>query len=256
MFVACSTLCFARLPFAQAMRRMVDLEFDRVEFVFGGQSQHDELRPSRIVEQKEESLQQIRNTSALMPSSFDIRFDSPDIEEQKRQFDALCWLAKSMMVAVVSIEPLPPGTSIEIEQQRDKELLSIAARYGVVLTLTTVSHGCTVDPASTVAICRAIPGLGLSLDPSHYINGPFQSASFDEVFPFVQNARLRDTGRKPGEFQMKIGQGEIEYNRVVSQLQRQGYRRGLVAAIEDREDNSFNTESELRKLKLVLESLL
>lgn len=256
MFVACSTLCFAQMPFEQAMRRMSDLEFDRVEYVFGGKSEHSELKPSWIVENREEALQKIRTTSGLMPSSFDIRFETQNLEEQKKQFDTLCWLAKSMMVAVVSIEPMPAGTPIDVETKRDRELLAIAARYGVVLTLTTVSHGCTADPTDAVSICRAVPGLGLTLDPSHYINGPFQSASYDEVFPFVQNARLRDTGRKPGEFQMKIGQGEIEYNRVVSQLQRQGYKRGLVAAIEDREENPFNTESELRKLKLVLESLL
>lgn len=256
MFVACSTLCFARMPFDQAMRRMSDLEFDRVEYVFGGDSVHNELDPAWIVENKEEALQKIRTTSGLMPSSFDIRFKTQDVEEQKRQFDVLCWVAKNMMVAVVSIEPMPQGTPLEAEQKRLRELQAIAARYGVVLTLSTVSHGCTSDPTDTVAICRAIPGLALTLDPSHYINGPFQSASFDEVFPYVQNTRLRDTGRKPGDFQMKIGQGEIDYNRIMGQLQRQGYRRGLVVAIEDREENSFNTESEIRKLKLVLESLL
>lgn len=55
---------------------------------------------------------------------------------------------------------------------------------------------------------------------------------------------------------MKIGQGQIEYNRVVSQLQRAGYKRGLVVAIEDRADSPFEIEPEVRKLKLVLESLL
>jgi sugar phosphate isomerase/epimerase len=55
---------------------------------------------------------------------------------------------------------------------------------------------------------------------------------------------------------MKIGQGQIEYNRVVSQLQRSGYKRGLVVAIEDRPDSPFDTEAEVRKLKLVLESLI
>jgi sugar phosphate isomerase/epimerase len=244
------------MPFAQAVRRMAELEFDRVEYVFGGDSVHDELKPSRIVERKEASLREIRNVSGLNPSSFDIRFESADAAAQKQQFEALCWLAKAMMVAVVSVPPLPAPSTLEQETERLGELLAIASRYGVVLTLTTHSDGLTSKPADAAALCRTLPNLGLTLDPSHYVNGPHQSATFDEVFPFVRNVRLRDTGRKPGEFQVKIGQGEVEYARIISQLQRSGYKRGLVIGIEDRADNAFDTEAEVRKLKLVLESLL
>lgn len=256
MFVSCSTLCFARMPFAKAMRRMLDLEFDRVEYVFGGESDHEELRPSRIVESKEAALREIRNISSLNPSSFDIRFESENLSDQKRQFEALCWLAKSMIVAVVSVEPLKGKPTFDEEVDRLKSLMAIASRYGIVLTVTTHSEGLAARPADAIALCRAVPDLGLTLDPSHFVNGPFQSASFDEVYPYVRNVRLRDSGRKPGEFQVKVGQGEVEYARIVSQLHRSGYKRGLVLGIEDRPENTFDTEAEVRKLKLVLESLL
>ena len=107
-----------------------------------------------------------------------------------------------------------------------------------------------------MALCKAVPGLGLTLDPSHYICGPHQNRSFDEVYPFVQNIHLRDTGKKPGEFQVKVGQGEVEYGRVVSQLERHGYNRALTVAIRDDIENPFDVEVEVRKLKLLLESLL
>lgn len=256
MFVSCSTSCFARMPFAKAVRRMSELEFDRVEYVFGGDSVHEELKPSRIADRKEATLREIRNVSSLNPSSFDIRFGSSDIAGQRQEFEALCWLAKAMMVAVVSVRPSPAGTPLDQEAERLKELLSIASRYGVVLTVTTDAAGLTARPAEAAALCRALPDVGLTLDPSHFVNGPHQSANFDEVFPFVRNVRLRDTGRKPGDFQVKIGQGELEYARIISQLQRSGYKRGLVVAIEDLPENGFDTESEVRKLKLVLESLL
>jgi len=244
------------MPFTQAMRRMLDLEFDRVEYVFGGDSVHAELKPSRIADNKESALREIRNISGLNPSSFDIRFESADPNRQKQEFEAICWLAKSMMVAVVSVMPSPTTVSFDEEVERLRELMAIASKFGVVLTVTTHSAGLTARPADAVALCRALPNLGLTLDPSHFINGPHQSASFDETYPYVRNVRLRDSGRKPGEFQLKVGQGEVEYARVISQLQRSGYKRGLVLGIEDREDNPFDTEAEVRKLKLVLESLL
>jgi sugar phosphate isomerase/epimerase len=257
MFVACSTLCYASKPFEQATRQIADLEFDRVELVFGGATDHQELKPSWVCSNLDEALQVIRTTSALMPSSFDIRFDTKDLEVQRQQFESFCWLAKSMMVGVISIEPFDRSeATIDQELKRALEYQSIAARYGVVFTLTTTSTSHLSDPAVAAAFCKANPGVGLTLDPSHYINGPFQSASFDEVYPYVQNCRLRDSTRHASGFQVKIGQGELEHTRLVSQLERYGYKRGLVVSIEDLETNDFVTEVEVRKLKLVLESLL
>ena len=79
---------------------------------------------------------------------------------------------------------------------------------------------------------------------------------YDIVFPYVQNVHLRDTGLAPGEFQVRVGQGQIEYARIVTLLQRYGYNRALTVAIIDRPDNPFDREVEVRKLKLLLETLI
>jgi len=50
--------------------------------------------------------------------------------------------------------------------------------------------------------------------------------------------------------------GRIEYARVVTQLERFGYTRSLTVAIIDRLENPFDREVEVRKLKLLLETLL
>ena len=59
-----------------------------------------------------------------------------------------------------------------------------------------------------------------------------------------------------GDRLLRVGQGEIEYNRVFNQLARHGYDRGLTVSILDQIDNPFDVEVEVRKLKLLLESLL
>ena len=129
-------------------------------------------------------------------------------------------------------------------------------REGLVLAVETHSEDPDRRPAVAVALCKAVPGLGLTLDPSHYIQGAAQGADFDAVYPYVQNVHLRDTGKDPGEFQVRVGQGEIEYGRIVSQLERHGYDRALTVSILDRPENPFDVEVEVRKLKLLLESLL
>jgi sugar phosphate isomerase/epimerase len=114
----------------------------------------------------------------------------------------------------------------------------------------------TGDPQVAVELCQAVPGLGLTLDPSHYLQGPNPNVDFDKVFPYVHNVHLRDTGLVPGDFQVRVGQGQIEYARIVTQLQRYGYDRALTVAIIDRPDNAFDREVEVRKLKLLLETLI
>ena len=74
-------------------------------------------------------------------------------------------------------------------------------------------HGvgkCTAALAFARAVlCERVPGLGLTLDPSHYIAGPHQGKNYDQVFPYVRHVQLRDTGRGPNQFQVRVGQGEV-----------------------------------------------
>ena len=80
-------------------------------------------------------------------------------------------------------------------------------REGLVLALMTDSTTLTADPAQAAALCKAVPGLALTLDPSHYIQGPHAGGNYDEVFPFVQNVLLRDTGRSPASSRSRSARG-------------------------------------------------
>ncbi len=257
MFVACSTRCFAREPFEAALRHIVELEFNKVDLAFVESGL--QLRPSEAADNAEATFQRIRRGPALTPSGLDLDFGAEadaDPKLQARRFDAMCRLAKPLTVAVLTIPASKAGTPFDDEVRRLAALNAVAVRQGLVLTIETHSETLTADPSTAVALCKAVPGLGLTLDPSHYIHGPHQGANYDEVFPFVQDIHLRDTGKGPDEFQVRIGQGDIEYGRVVSQLERYGYNRALTVAVLDREDNPFDTEVEVRKLKLLLESLI
>ena len=129
-------------------------------------------------------------------------------------------------------------------------------REGLVLALLTHAETLTADPAGRR---RALPGrarAGADSRPQPLPSGPQSRTSITTpFFPYVQNVHLRDTGLAPGEFQVRVGQGQIEYARIVTLLQRYGYNRSLTVAIIDRPDNPFDREVELRKLKLLLETL-
>ncbi len=254
MFVACSTVCFTKEPLESALRHIAELEFNKIDLAIVEDSPH--LKPSVAAENQEATLHRVRYGPSLTPIALDLNFGEVDTKTYRRRFEAMCRLAKPLTVAVLTIPAAPAITSFDDEVARLKDLAEIAQREGLVLTLETHSETLTCDPAIAVALCKSVQGLGLTLDPSHYINGPHQNKSFDEVYPYVQSVHLRDTGKKPGEFQLKIGQGEVEYGRIVSQLERYGYNRALTVVIRDDIENPFDVEVEVRKLKLLLESLL
>jgi sugar phosphate isomerase/epimerase len=256
VFVACSTLCFAREPLEKALRQIAELEFDKFELALVENGPH--LRPSEVAEDPEAALLRLRRGPSLNPSSIyadlgpSVLYDS----DSRRQFDGLCRFAKSLGVAVITIHSAPAGTPLQQEVKRLSSLVSAALKDGLVLTLLTHSQTLAGDPQAMLQLCEALPGLGVTLDPSHAIQAAHKEADFDDIYPFIQNVHLRDTGKNPGEFQVRVGQGQVEYARVVSQLQRHGYSRSLTVAIHDLPDNPFDREVEIRKLKLLLETLL
>jgi sugar phosphate isomerase/epimerase len=256
VFVACSTLCFAREPLEKALRQIAELEFDKFELAIVEDGQH--LRPSEVGDDPESALQGLRRGPSLTPSSIHLDFGPVDWNDptHRRRFETLCRVAKAMNVAVITMHAAPLGTPLDQETRRLSDLLATAMRDGLVLALLTHSETLCGDPELALRLCTSLPGLALTLDPSHYIQSTHKETDFDVLYPYVQNVHLRDTGKHPGEFQVRVGQGLIEYARVVTQLQRHGYNRALTIAIVDRPDNPFEREVELRKLKLLLETLL
>jgi sugar phosphate isomerase/epimerase len=255
MFVACSTLCFAREPLETALLQIAELEFDKFELALSDDGGH--LRAPDTCDQPELAMQRLRQGPSLIPSSIYVDMGGDLIRSlTSKQFEGLCRLAKSLSVAVLTLHAAPRGTPIDEEVRRLSTLSSYAQGEGLVLALLTHRQTLTAEPQAAIELCQAVPGLGLTLDPSHYLQGSQPAADFDAVFPYVHNVHLRDTGSAPGEFQVRVGQGRVDYARIVTQLQRYGYNRSLTVAIVDRPDNPFEREVEIRKLKLLLETLI
>jgi sugar phosphate isomerase/epimerase len=169
---------------------------------------------------------------------------------------AVARLARVMTTPLVTIPPAEAGTDFDAEVSRLRELVKITAAEGVILTVETISTAITADPVGAVELCRRVPGLGLTLDPTHYQIGPHGMVNYDAIFPFIRHVRLRDSGTSPDLFQVRIGQGVIEYGKIISQLERSRYDRALSVDLRDIPDSPFPIEPEVRKLKYLLESLV
>jgi sugar phosphate isomerase/epimerase len=254
VFVACSTLCFAKYPLDRALRLIGEMEFSKVDVAIHEQGPH--LRPSEVAADVNLAAHRIRIGPSLTPGAFSVEIQTPDEKEYLRQLRAICHLARLSTVATITLAAAASGSSLDAEAKRLGPLSRLTREEGIVLTVETRMGTLTEDPDVAVELCSRVPGLGLTLDPSHYIAGPHQGKSYDQVFPYVRHVHLRDTGRKPEQFQVRVGQGEMEYGRIISYLARHHYDRLLTVEIIDVPDAPFVIEQEVRKLKYLLESLV
>jgi sugar phosphate isomerase/epimerase len=252
VFVACSTLCFARYPLDRALRVIGELEFSKVDVAIREQGPH--LRPSEVAADVNLAAHRIRIGPGLTPGAFNVEIAATDPEEFQNQLKAICRLARLSTVAVITLPAASTGTDLETEVARLQTLAKLANTEGVVLTCDTRIGTLTEDPDVAVTLCERVDGLGLTLDPSHYVAGPHSAKGYDQVFPYVRHVHLRDSA--PGKFQVRVGQGVIEYGRLISYLSRYQYDRLLSVQMEESGDADFPMDQEVRKLKYLLESLI
>jgi sugar phosphate isomerase/epimerase len=254
VFVACSTSCFGKYPLEHALRVIAELEFNKIDVALHEQSLH--LRPSDVVADISAAVHRLRLASGLAPVAFSLEIDATEDREFRRQLRAVCRLARLVAVPVVTLPAAAASTGLDAETQRLTSLVAEAEQEGVQLSLDTRLGTLTENPDTALTLCERVPGLGLTFDPSHYIAGPYQGQPYEHVYPWVRHVHLRDTGRGPNQFQVRVGQGEVEYGRIVSQLSRHQYDRALTVDIRDIPDSPFPMEPEVRKLKYLLESLV
>ena len=110
----------------------------------------------------------------------------------------------------------------------------------------------TEDPATAVVRCDNGKGLGVTLDPSHYICGPHANGNIDQLMKYVHHVHLRDTSED--EIHVRVGQGLIEYGKLISQLRKVKYNR--VLSVHMTEIPEIDHDTEMRKMRLLLESLV
>jgi sugar phosphate isomerase/epimerase len=249
VFVAATTECFLDLSLPLALERLADLEFTSVELALFEDA--DQFKPSTIAADVEAAIAICRNTQRLDVVAFDVRITAQK-EEHYNQFTAICRLAKATKVVTLTVPSSELGTPFNEEVEHLRRLVDIATLHGVRVGLKSQIGRISEDVDTVVVLCDNVKGLGLTLDPSAYIYGPAQGRSTDKLMKYVYHMQLRDTNKKA--FQVRVGQGDIEYGRLITQLQKLKYNRALTVSI--REQEGVDHVGELRKLRLLLESLL
>jgi sugar phosphate isomerase/epimerase len=254
VYVACSTLCFGRRSFPDALQSISEMGFTKIDVVL---SEGGHISPSEVAADLSRVVQMLKAWPGIAPAAFHVEF-APDIAPaaMDHQLRAICRLGRVLAVSLVSIPAASMDSDYETEVSRLTRLVRLCEAEGITCAIDTRIDTFTESPDRTIDLCRRVPGLGVSLDPSHYVVGPYHTQDFDALYPFVKHVRLRDSGKNMEKFQVRVGQGEIEYGKIVNQLTRWRYNRTLSVDIRDNPDSDFPMQPEVRKLKYLLESLI
>ena len=157
------------------------------------------------------------------------------------------------ILATIALGTVLGAPSMARAQPRNEDLARADALFNAAKAL--LDGGQYADACAKFAESKRLaPGLGVTLDPSHYIGGQHPRAEYDVLYPHVRHVRLRDT--TPDRPQVRIGQGQIEYGKIVTLLERENYTRALTVDIRDVPQNDYPIEPEVRKLKFLLESMV
>ncbi len=249
MFVAASTDCFAHLSFTEAIQKLVDLEFACVEIILDENGNH--FKPSEVAADMEKAIFTLRNSHRLDVCSYGLNITAQG-EEFYRQFTACCKLAKATKVVSVTVPSAELGTPFNEEVEHLRRLVDIATLESVRVGISSQIGRLSEDPDTVKVLCDNVKGLGVTLDPSHYICGPRAGCDYAKIMKYVYHVRLRDTSDE--KLQVRVGKGKVDYGRLITLLLQENYTRAMCVQIEPMEDTDHM--GELRKMRLLLESLM
>lgn len=248
VYVSASTRCFAEQPVSEACRRLDELEFDKYEiWIDPGADRHVNLQ--ELAAEPEAVHARLRERSRMVPVAITL---TADVDEPT--FRSITRFAKLGRIAQVTVPAPPLGTPFNEAVDTLRNYVTVAGEDAVRVSIPTQTGTVAEDVHTAAELCDAVPGLGLTLDPSYFIYGHAEPVGFDLLLPRVYHVHLRDTSRDA--LQVPVGLGSVEYSRLVSELQRAGYRWGLSVDVFPDLVPAEERPLELRKLRMLLETLL
>jgi sugar phosphate isomerase/epimerase len=228
---ACSSLVRCKQSTDDALRAVSALGFKWVDLACLNWAPHVSV-PKLMEDFEKEAgrVEAVLKANGLRVAN--LTFDGPDVrpfDQYEREFAAVVKVAARLKARLINI--MAPSAKADRDEmvRRLRKLQAAASQAGVLLTVETHCDQLTERPADALWLCRQVPGLGLTLDPSHYFAGPNQGASFDALYPFVQGTGFRAGGMSWKEIQLPWGQGPIDFTAVVRKLESAGYRGFYVA---------------------------
>src|SRR5262249_12025086 len=107
-----------------------------------------------------------------------------------------------------------------------RELAKVSNDAGVRLNIEPCEPSVADNPQDAIRLCEEVPGLGLTLDYSHFIDPGYDQSSIEPLHRFARHFHARQAA--PGKRVEAVNKGTIDFKRIISLLKQQGYS-GVIA---------------------------
>jgi sugar phosphate isomerase/epimerase len=225
MTIACGSLCFTTLPFDRTCAEIASMGFKAIDVAVMQGWAH--FNPSDLVEGLESAITTARaalRAYELTPVAFNVSCGAGDLTHEPTRFRAVCEFAKALEVSILCYTAPIEVVGMERALRRYERLLPLAQEYDMILAVEAHARTMLEVPSVAVEFCESLPGLMLTLDPSHMYAGPQQGAPFEELYPYVRHTHWRDSGYDWEHVQMPVGQGKVDFGRILKGLRQAGYQ--------------------------------
>ena len=224
--LSCSTLCQRKQPTEVAFKTIADMGFRYVDLSCLTWAPHASVvNLLKDFEAEATRLERLLAAHRLGVSNFVYdAIETKPWDQYEQDFRVLARLAARLHARLINI--MAPSRKVDLQDQIGKlrKLQAIAAEQGVQLTVETHVGLVTELPADAAKLCEQVPGLGLTLDPSHYYAGANQCKPFDFLYPHVYGTGFRAGGFTWETIQMPWGEGPIDFAKIVRGLEAAGYK--------------------------------
>lgn len=249
MFVSISLESLPDLPLNRAIEMAQDLDFTAIEVDIHDSGGH--VQPSQLIAEPEATMQAMHFAHRLDVIAYSIELQTTG-DAHYAQFLELCKFAKAAKVVTLVVPSAELGTPFNEEVEHLQRLVDLADSQGVRVAQRMQIGRLSEDPDTLMVLCDNVHGLGICYDPSVLIAGPGANKSVDRILKYVFHTHLRDT--KADAFHVQVGQGEVDYAKLIQQLQKERYDRALGIHLPPLE--GYDHRIELRKLRRLLESMV
>ena len=247
MQIAVTTRSLWEMPLPRACAQLQDLGFDKVELCIN--DAFDQLSVADVVSDSESVIAELHDSSRVSPVAIFL-----EQEVGVHEFAVIADFAKQLRVAQLTLEASPVGTPFNTEIDRLRERNVLCQQAGVRMSVLTKSGLLTQDPHTAVEMCQSVKGMGITLDPTCYVCDFARHGEWEIVLSHTLHCQLRDA--TPSEGQVSCGLGDVDFNRIASSLQNLGFNRTLSVDLLPKTMIGEQRLLELRKLRLLFESML
>ena len=253
------------MPLEDALKNISDLGFDYVDLLMMENWAH--INPSELVsepisraKQVAEMLKANNLTAIAMNCNLSSPVNTPDPERQKSnlaEMEALAIFAENIGVPVIVLQPGPVNADLGFEKSQAASIIALREMFGIAydhhkeLAIETHVNSVAEEYEDAMKMVKAIPGLRLAYDPSHFVMKELVLADSEPLMEYTAHVHLRNA--VPGNFQAAMNVGILDFDWVLNTLKKHCYTDCIsIEYLDARGD--YDIEAQIIQLKQIIEA--